>query len=306
MISEFIRATSQKGKTLSLNRQCPRDFDIRPLRSAVEATKRKSQSQTLLTSYTFSRFEDVVFPPQSVDAAFAGGEISRLHGSQQTRPLYGIGSRVEDREMVAQNNLTDWLEARSVEIRPGGTLIFHFAIRTFLSPDQSTTETSPGLTASMSLPSSPRSSLDGSPLAKLVAGPPLPSPPTTNGQPHHFRMDIWQAMYRALSPAVQRLVSLDEIRSSVAPMLVDVPYWPRTLANVRAVLTHLSKWEIVKDTDPPAHTSEYFSAEERTEWAEQGVRIHRLLHPAWLAFERGDISRGAYAKRVAIYCRSGE
>ncbi|WVQ83516.1 hypothetical protein IAT38_005657 [Cryptococcus sp. DSM 104549] len=216
-----------------------------------------------------------------------------------------------------------------------------------------------------------------------------------------YRLDIWQAMSQALSPAIQRLVSLGEVRTVVAPMLVDVPYWPRTVTEVKKVLGKAGEWEVLMDgpvapgdegeggeggeggkdagkslsestssslggptqaefelasplspvalhdpanpfdftatvaspisaltSAPPSATTSAtttanpslshtvspapvlspeemaYSEDERREWAEAGVRIRRLCHPAWKDFKAGRIDREGYARRIATYCHS--
>ncbi|WWC87563.1 uncharacterized protein L201_002453 [Kwoniella dendrophila CBS 6074] len=191
---------------------------------------------------------------------------------------------------------------------------------------------------STSLPTSPRTSIDEhmnhninvfsviTPMTEIsnspfVPGPPLPSPPmSNNGKTRRYRPDIWQSMSHALSPAIQRLVSLGEIKTQVAPLLVDVPYWPRTLESLKQTLSKSqNEWEPLIDSSDnfDGEKSEYkkeipehefspneYSKEEKREWEESGIKIHRLAHPAWIDYRNGKIDRNGYAKRISMYCRS--
>jgi hypothetical protein len=118
------------------------------------------------------------------------------------------------------------------------------------------------------------------------------------------RRDIWQAMYSALGPAIQRLVSLGEVRSHVAPMLVDVPFWPRTLRCVRKSLKRAEKDWQVENVKAKVEEEEVIGGEDS--WLDIGVGVHRLIHPAWTEYLDGKIDRAGYARRVATYCRSSE
>lgn len=74
----------------------------------------------------------------------------------------------------------------------------------------------------------------------------------------------------------------------------------------------ISKDSEGSDVDKPLKASSraktaaesHYLPEEIREWAQAGVRIHRLMHPAWKAFRQGRIDRQAYARRIATYCHA--
>ncbi|OCF42510.1 hypothetical protein I317_03626 [Kwoniella heveanensis CBS 569] len=345
-------------KVVTVTHQCDADFDTRLLQANLAsdpASYRKIKaipSPLVLTSFSFAGFAETALPPSSVDLAISAGELSRLHGSLPPKPVYMFTSRAGEREQRADKDLNCWLKTRAREIKPGGLLACSFAIRTSPLADHPERHGTPKLdqvtqppqaspyNCSASLPASPRTSLDGhnttntTPLTEInqtpfvVPGQALPSPPATvPGRTRRYRTDIWQAMSHALSPAIQRLVSLGEIKTQVAPLLVDVPFWPRTLDSMRMTLSRLTEWDVL--SEPSAsdagikggeemlrssseesqvvlheYAGEAYSPEEKREWAEVGVKIVRLSHPAWRAFREGKIDRAAYARRIATYCRS--
>ena len=315
-----INAVASKAKIISISHQCPRGFDIRALQHALdESSYHQIRPQSVLSSFTFSNFADKVFAPGSIDIAVSGRELSELQGTGSLRPIHSTFSQAQDRERLADKEFTIWLKARAAEVKPGGLLVCFFCIRTCPLPDKR----SPGGADSrcdprdfipMSPPRSPRHAMDrvmfrSNEDTPFVSAPPLPSPPMTHGEVRPFRPDIWRAMYHALSPAIQRLVTLGEISSHVAPVLVDVPFWPKTLASVKSTFARQQDWEVVREEEGGGEDSENrkaFCIEERQEWSNVGVRIHRLIHPAWKAYQDGEIDRASYARRVASYCRSGE
>ncbi|WVQ94340.1 hypothetical protein IAU59_001419 [Kwoniella sp. CBS 9459] len=345
-------------KVVTVTHQCDADFDTRLLQANLaseSASYRKIKaipSPVVLTSFSFAGFAETAFPPNSVDLAISAGELTKIHGVMPPKPVYMFTSRAEEREQRADKDLTAWLKSRAKEMKPGGILACSFAIRTSPAADQSSRTGTPKVEQvsqppqaspynySASLPTSPRTSLDGhnmdtytTPMTEVnqtpfVSAQALPSPPATNGRSaRRYRPDIWQAMSHALSPAIQRLVSLGEIKTQVAPLLVDVPFWPRTLDSMRMTLSRLTDWDVLSESATsesglkggeemirsisdesdvmlPEHLGEAYSFEEKREWADAGVRIVRLSHPAWRAFREGKIDRAAYARRIAQYCRS--
>nr|XP_018264341.1 uncharacterized protein I303_02507 [Kwoniella dejecticola CBS 10117]OBR86499.1 hypothetical protein I303_02507 [Kwoniella dejecticola CBS 10117] len=360
----------QPKKVLSVTHQCDIDFDTRLLQANLSNHPqsyrkiRSIPSPMILTSFSFSGFIDPSLPPNSIDVALCTNELSKLHGAIQPKPLHMFTSQAEEREQRSEKDLSAWLKVRAKEVKSGGILAFSFAVRTAptltAERDRSQGRRTPnaeGITGtgmksrppkgspgnySMSLPTSPRTSVDDSmadgnivaatnitPMTEInnspfVPGPPLPSPPmTSSGKTRKYRPDIWQAMSHALSPAIQRLVSLGEIKTQVAPLLVDVPYWPRTLESIQSTLSkNYNEWETLiqpsavgqsseemlrtSSTESRAsglHENEY-SPEERKEWEESGVKIFRLTHPAWIDYRKGKIDRNGYAKRISMYVRS--
>ncbi|WRT65405.1 uncharacterized protein IL334_002348 [Kwoniella shivajii] len=342
-------------KILTVTHQCNVDFDIRLLQANLTSSHQSYRKMKaipaplILTSFSFAGFAESSLPPNSIDLALCSNELSKLHGTIPPRPLYMFTSQAEEREQRAEKDLSSWLKVRAKEVKPGGILACSFAVRTCPIPDhkhhnlgqqQQYIESvlppkgSP-VYYSMSLPTSPRTSLDDSmskvnttPMTEInnspfVPGHPLPSPPMTNGATRRYRPDIWQAMSHALSPAIQRLVSLGEIKTQVAPLLVDVPYWPRTLESIQSTLSkNSSEWEPlinaetgISDSEDMKrsfsgesvlneHNQEAYSHEEKKEWNQAGIQISRLTHPAWIEFRKGRIDRSAYARRIATYCRS--
>ncbi|WVF66727.1 hypothetical protein IAT40_001469 [Kwoniella sp. CBS 6097] len=344
-------------KVVTVTHQCDADFDTRLLQANLAsdpASYRKIKaipSPLVLTSFSFADFAETALPPNSVDLAISAGELSKIHGIMPPKPVYMFSSRAEEREQRADKDFSGWLRIRAKEIKPGGVLACSFAIRTSPAgeyPERNGTpkveqvaqppQASP-YNYSASLPTSPRTSLDGhntntstTPMTEVnrspfVSGQALPSPPATNGRARRYRPDIWQAMSHALSPAIQRLVSLGEIKTQVAPLLVDVPFWPRTLDSMQMTLSRLTEWDVLSDPSSAEakmkggeamlrssseesevmlheYAGDAYSPEEKKEWADAGVRIVRLSHPAWRAFREGRIDRAAYARRIAMYCRS--
>ncbi|KAK6906901.1 hypothetical protein I203_100890 [Kwoniella mangroviensis CBS 8507] len=347
-------------KVLTVTHQCSPDFDTRSLQANLSnhpQSYRKIKaipSPLILTSYSFAGFAEPSLPPNSVDVALCTNELSKLHGTIQPKPLYLFTSQAEEREQRSEKDLSGWLKLRAKEVRPGGILACSFAVRTAPSPEHNNNRRNdrPGNSSgqegfvnpprgspgnySMSLPTSPRTSNDEhvpnnmniTPMTEInnspfVPGPPLPSPPMTNGKTRKYRPDIWQAMSHALSPAIQRLVSLGEIKTQVAPLLVDVPYWPRTLESIQNTLSKTyNEWEPLTDhssgealgaseemkrsfsDDSDEFRPNEYSPEEKKEWEDSGIKIFRLTHPAWIDYRKGKIDRSGYAKRIATYCRS--
>jgi len=314
-----INTTASMAPIISVNHQCPSGYDIRPLQYALgNSLHRQSHAhaQSVLSSFSFSKFAAKVFPPASIDIGIGGRELSKLHDVVSLRANHSTSIRAEDRERLAVSEFTIWLTSRAAEIKSGGLLACHFAIRTYPLSDERTRSGDRAPSASpavhsMSLPTSPRGSLDGASTpfteaSTFVSSPPLPSPPITDNEGRSFRPDLWRAMHHAFSPAIQRLVSLGEIRSHVAPLLVDIPFWPKTLNSVKSTLGRQQDWDVISDKSTPRPNPSSYRWEERLEWLQAGVRIHRLTHPAWTAYRYGIIDKGSYARRVATYCRSGE
>ncbi|WVR09765.1 hypothetical protein IAU60_006841 [Kwoniella sp. DSM 27419] len=388
-LSRPQQALQQSPKVINVTHQCDADFDARRLQANLATQPgsyqkiRGTPPPLILTSFSLAGFTETVFPPDSVDLGICTGDLSRIHGSISPRPVYSFTSRAEDRASRAEKDLVEWLETRAREFKSGGILAFCFAIRTDQTSSSSVAgrvqqapesrgygiqgrmrsplpQTGPiGQGYSASLPTSPRTSLDGNLDVNMddfqhpyfrpstALSDLLHSPPNTERK-RRYRPDVWQAMSHALSPAVQRLVSLGEIKTHVAPLLVDVPYWPRTLASMRGVLGGTQDWDVLTggsvedDSDHRGfdhlqavnkpdfathaeegrgammarsssvesqvkldeHAEDAYTPQERAEWADAGVRIERLTHPAWRAFREGKIDRSAYARRIAAYCRS--
>lgn len=309
VLTDVVNALAKKAEVITVAHQCPRGHDIRSLQLSLEQSSyRQIPHPTVLSSFTFSKFADTVFPPSSIDIAIGARELSRLQLPQPFRSGYPTSSQAHVREQLADKEFTSWLNARATEVKSGGLLACMFAIRTCSFPQPP--EASP-VGPPIKLATSPRTYHDASTISLpafhgTVSAPPLPSPPMTDGQVRRFRPDIWRAMYHALAPSIQRLVSLGEIRSHVAPLLVDVPFWPRTLENVRSTLSRQQDWEVIREDDEDADDERSaYSPEGCREWSDVGVRIHRLTHPAWTAYCDGGLDRASYARRVATYCRSG-
>jgi hypothetical protein len=167
------------------------------------------------------------------------------------------GSHGIEREALADRNLNDWLRARAQEIKPGGVIAFHCPIRMVASPPHQPAQSPSATTAaSASFPPQPSSSssIQGSPEMPLLAlydqqPPATPIPflranvPAEHPHRRTSRPGMW---YHAFLPAVQRLVSLGEIRPHVAPFLLDVPYWPRSLAGLAESIAKQLDWEVLR------------------------------------------------------------
>ncbi|KAK4685428.1 hypothetical protein P7C73_g4722, partial [Tremellales sp. Uapishka_1] len=293
-------------ESVAVVHQCSSVFDIRPLQSALNShpdSYRKTEAAhapVIFSSFSFSGFAQPAFTRSSVDLGIGGNDLSRIHSWPSSRSVLTSTSR-EIRERLADKDLSSWLSTRAQEIRPGGTLAFHFAIRSTAVPDQAQPPRASPLAVSISLPSSPRESLDGTMPAQSEYA---PHPISTRRE---YRPDIWQLMAQALSPAIQRLVTLGDIRPYTAPALVDVPFWPRTLSGAKKTLGKLQDWELVRldlaDGDGGSETVP-FTFTERMEWLDVGVHIHRLTHPAWAELKEGKIDKSEYARRVATFVRS--
>lgn len=167
---------------ISVNHQCPSGYDIRPLQYALgNSLHRQSHAhaQSVLSSFSFSKFAAKVFPPASIDIGIGGRELSKLHDVVSLRANHSTSIRAEDRERLAVSEFTIWLTSRAAEIKSGGLLACHFAIRTYPLSDERTRSGDRAPSASpavhsMSLPTSPRGSLDGA--AHLSPKPRLLSP----------------------------------------------------------------------------------------------------------------------------------
>ncbi|OXG24081.1 hypothetical protein C361_02630 [Cryptococcus neoformans Tu259-1] len=368
-----LRSTSKPPKVFSVTHQVNPDFDIRALHhnlASQASSYRKIEklpsapSPLILTTFSFAGFTENVLPADTVDFALCTGELSKLQGEISPRPLYAFTSQADEKEKQAIKDLINWLEAKSKEVKKGGILVCWMAIKTRQPPESNSScdsrphppKASP-YRAPASLPNSPNTNL-------FTPRPPAPlteiHPSNFPHQSHHlapsiqstlptkYRTDIFQLINQALSPAIQSLVTLGEIRTHVAPALVDVSYWPRTLASVQAALDQAEDWEVIidqdevnegetrddlehllddmdvdksppiskdsegSDVDKPLKASSraktaaenHYLPEEIREWAQAGVRIHRLMHPAWKAFHQGRIDRQAYARRIATYCHA--
>nr|XP_031859091.1 uncharacterized protein CI109_005441 [Kwoniella shandongensis]KAA5526163.1 hypothetical protein CI109_005441 [Kwoniella shandongensis] len=365
VIAEAIKSLSLRSaginkpkKVFGITHQCDTSFDIRQLQqnlASMPSSYRKVKAlptPTILTSFSFADFVEAAGPPNSVDLGICAGELSKLHGVVETRPLHEFKTHAEERSQMAEKDMTAWLKARSKEIKPGGLLVYSFTVRTGQSGEHEhaaqhqigqvdwISPRAPSYLISMSLPTSPTMSEDMhtadramTPMTEIGApsiafSGTVVSPPISNGKPKDHRPDLWQAMSQALTPAIQRLVSLGEIRSHVAPMLVDAPHWPRSLTEVKATLGKSTEWEILVDQHPDEETRKTigntfsnkdaittashhdhsdnleYQMGEMEEWAAAGVQIHKLYHPAWKALQEGQIDRAAYARRVAAYANS--
>lgn len=368
-----LRSTSKSPKVFSVTHQANPDFDTRALQynlASQASSYRKigklplAPSPLILTSFSFAGFTENALPADTVDFALCAGELSKLQGEISPRPFSAFASQADEKEKQAIKDLVDWLEAKSREVKKGGILVCWMVIRTRQPPESTSScdslphppKASP-YRAPASFPNSPNINLfTPHPHAPLTEIHPsiLPhqnhhlTPSTQSTLPTRYRTDIFQLISQALSPAIQSLVTLGEIRTHVAPALVDIPYWPRTLASVQAALGQAEDWEVIIDRDevtedetgdnlehmlddmdvdsssPISKDSEGFDVdkplkassraktaaeshyplEEVREWAQAGVRIHRLMHPAWKAFHQGRIDRQAYARRIATYCHS--
>ncbi|ORY27687.1 hypothetical protein BCR39DRAFT_225608 [Naematelia encephala] len=319
-------------KLITVTHQCSPSYDIRALQAALASDANSYRNiktfpvETVLSSFTFASFGEVSFAPASVDLGIGRGELSRLHGLAPASSGLAPITHREERDKLAHRDLKRWLAARAKEIRSGGLLTFYCAVRTG-PPSFSGEEMFGGrdppraspLLGPMSLPDSPRSSMDGhltpnsdSNLPALSAAQGMTSPVqdhTTRSRP-----DMWQSMNQTLSQAVQRLVTLGEIRPYVASSLVDVPFWPRSLDQMRKTFDKMEKWEVLRDYGRH-HLAEQgqseedanydtFPFEERRKWLDAGIRLQRLTHPAWKDFVEGNIDRQSYALHVATYCRA--
>lgn len=357
----------------SVTHQVNPDFDTRTLQSNLASqtsSYRKieklslSPSPLILTSFSFAGLTENVLPADTVDFAVCAGELSKLQGLVLPRPLYSFTGQADEKEKQAMKDLVNWLEAKSREVKKGGILVCSMVVRTRQPPESNFScgsrphpvKASP-YRAPVSLPNSPNNNLSSPhPHAPLTEIHPSISP----HQGHHlapstqstlstkYRTDIFQLINQALSPAIQSLVTLGEIRTHVAQALVDVPYWPRTLTSLQTALGQIGDWEVIIDRDevdedetrgdlehmlddmdvdssppvpkdsegfdvdePPkacsrtkAAAESHYLPEEIREWAQAGVRIHRLVHPAWKAFQQGTIDRQTYARRIAMYCHA--
>ncbi|WVN90368.1 uncharacterized protein L203_105604 [Cryptococcus depauperatus CBS 7841] len=377
ILAEIIKSLCRSAsdtvtrKVFSVTHQATPDFDIRLLQSNLTTHPKSyrkieqlpSPAPLLLTSFSFAGFADSAVPVDTVHVALCSSELTKLQGPISPRPLYSFTSQAEEKERHAEKDLVRWLKARAGEVKKGGILVCSLAVRT-------KQPTGRDVKFEESLPQPPKASPYHLPAS-------LPTSPHTNAftsthrthtpltevnpsifatPPHHlggpksapvkYRPDIFQTMSQALSPAIQRLVTLGEIRSHVAPMLVDVPYWSRTLESLKSALAKATEWDVLFDQEgeesvvgdrdydmtdeddeldatpiiPPSGDVDEdiymnnmvemkddespYSPEERREWADAGVRIYRLNHPAWRAYKQGRIDRGAYAKRIATYCHS--
>ncbi len=193
-------------------------------------------------------------------------------------------------------------------MKPGAILLLYFVIQTnsnTLDFYSSSPPLASPLNVSISLPGSPTTE------SPLHARQPLRTPPASEyGEPRH---GFLHAISKNLAPAIQHLVALGKVRPSVASILLDVPFLPRRFLKIKTTLSKAPGWESImpemfdRDTmsDSTSRT-DWHSKDEIRQWAEAGVRIHRLKHPAWIAYREGRIDRAAYATRVSTYCRSGE
>ncbi|ODO04847.1 hypothetical protein I350_05457 [Cryptococcus amylolentus CBS 6273] len=372
ILEESIKALSQQAHSRSQTsftvvHQATPDFDTRILQANLAShplSYQKSSSRSapnVLTTFSFAAFASIALSAASVDfAVCSAGELTKLQGEIPPRPLYSFTSQAEEKEKHSGKDLVRFLEARSIEFRAGGILVLPFVARVGQEVDEHVRKQSFPPRASpcrlpASLPTSPHSSSFArgisTPLTEIrptmfphtqqhATTPPVP-PSQPGGK--SYVPDMFQRMSQALSPAVQRLVSLGEIRTHVAPTLVDVPYWPRTLESVKSVLDKNKDWEILRDageeaveghdqmndsdvadmeigvemadislsssTFPTPREAEsgeviQYSKKEIMAWASEGVKIRRLCHPAWREFKSGRIDRGAYARRIAMYTHS--
>ncbi|EIW69173.1 hypothetical protein TREMEDRAFT_57113 [Tremella mesenterica DSM 1558] len=200
---------------------------------------------------------------------------------------------------------------------PGGYLAMYYCLRRTYSPNDTTSSTSTSTrhpsqkhtdkAASLDSiisprPTSPSSVSTTSGDGTALVGPPLQEPPIVNGHPQKILWDIWQAMHSAMASALQPAVVLGEIGPKVAPRILDVPFWPRTLAESQKSLSGLDDWEILREE--VIDHNDGISMEERRDWMQAGLRIHRLTHPAWTALCAGEIDRPTYARRIAAWVSS--
>lgn len=219
---------------ISVNHQCPSGYDIRPLQYALgNSLHRQSHAhaQSVLSSFSVSKFAAKVFPPASIDIGIGGRELSKLHDVVSLRANHSTSIRAEDRERLAVSEFTIWLTSRAAETKSGGLLACHFAIRTYPLSDERTRSGDRAPSASpavhsMSLPTSPRGSLDGASTpfteaSTFVSSPPLPSPPITDNEGRSFRPDLWRAMHHAFSSAIDPLAC--RAPASRYPVLAEDP-----------------------------------------------------------------------------------
>ena len=303
-------------------------FDARALQrrleTETESYRRGQAAPHVLTSFTFSPFGQVVFAPGTVDIGLSSGELSKLHSVPIGLAYHSTAARKAGyRETIAHDDLTKWLNARAREIKSGGYLACYFYVRRTLPAEDGTSYRSGRTTNAQQLrpafgmtppprpphamsapPTPPPGIVPGGPDAGPFTGPPLQSPPSVNGQPQKVRYDLWQAMHQAVATALQPAVGLGEIGVQVAPRILDVPLWPRTLAESTRTLSMLTEWDIVRDE--VEDLDDGIPLSERIEWMRAGVRIHKLYHPAWTALCKGEIDRSTYSRRVAAFVRNSE
>ncbi|WVQ74382.1 hypothetical protein IAR50_003983 [Cryptococcus sp. DSM 104548] len=276
ILGEFIKALSQRvpAKTqevFTVVHQAIPEFDTRILQANLAShplSYRRTNSRSapsVLTSFSFAAFADIAMSADSVDfAVCSAGEMTKLQGELPPRPLYSFTSQAEEKERHSGKDLARFLKARSTEFKVGGILVIPFVVRVGREKDEDTRRQSFPPKASpyrppASLPTSPRGSSFGhggfgpalteirpSVFSRPQQHATTPGGPTAPGGKRYIP-DMFQRMSQALSPAIQRLVSLGEIRTHVAPTLVDVPYWPRTLESVKRVLHENDDWEVLLD-----------------------------------------------------------
>ena len=212
---------ARKASVVSVNHQCPRNFDIRSLQHALDAHSYRQVEHSVLSSFTFSGFAEKVFAPGSIDLEIGGRELSRLHDDVMCRP--SRSTRAEDRERLADEQLTRWLKQQAAEDwRPARLLFCDSDISLF----QSSTRSSAlvhihSLMQSTSLPSSPRNTLVGAytPLPKLCL----------LSRRHHFPVHLSSTVTSAnLDPMYgERCIALSVLPYSVSS------HWARFVPTSR-------------------------------------------------------------------------
>lgn len=101
--------------------------------------------------------------------------------------------------------------------------------------------------------------------------------------------DVWQQVSRTLSTAVQRLVSIGSIKASIAHLLLEIPLWARSSAELGRTLAGedvMKNWDVVEscglgDDEGP-------------------LRVH---HPAYRALMNGTMSRGPYVEHCVQFIK---
>jgi len=231
------------------------------------------------------------------------------HSHSPIRNLACLSSQID-------SELQLFLSSRAREFKRSGLFVLGFPV----GSGRSTTSSS---SASSSSANSPSESFRSKSHADLTAAgsPPIPPSASSNGgitrrnrsdsffSDQTTPVDVWRQLTLTISVAVQRLVSIGTVKASVAHLLLEVPLWARSSAELRKTLSDevvTKDWEVVESCGmkekevgvaSPSKDDELEDGEDRGPLS--------VCHPAYRALVNGTMSRGPYVEHCVAFIKVG-
>ena len=120
--------------------------------------------------------------------------------------------------------------------------------------------------------------------------------------------DVWRQLTLTISVAVQRLVSIGTVKANVAHLLLEVPLWARSSAELRKTLSSevvKRDWEVVESCGMKEKAEVGVASTGDDELDEDGEDRGPLsvCHPAYRALVNGTMSRGPYVEHCVAFIK---